>query len=308
VRGVLLVYATIAAVLVMLLPREALAWGPAMHMEIGLCALAQAAAIAPAIAALIRKFPKSFLYGATSPDIIFGKKYYGYMHHCHNWRMGELILSEAETDRQRAAAYGYLMHLAADAVAHNYYIPVKIVRSWRARLFSHTYWEMRFDLGVSERAWDRLGKASRIDIEEFDALLKRVLSKTLFSFRTNKRIFNTIVMLQKLRGLRTSLKLYAEYSRFDICEENRQHYVDLAMEAALEFLSHPKTAACLQLDPTGQRRLDDAAALRSEIRAQVRRGEMSEAQAERLVEFTREQLAMGLYRPSVLVPRADDVF
>ena len=236
-----------------------------------------------------------------------GKKYAGYMHHCHNWRIGRLILSEAESDRQRAAAYGYLMHLAADVVAHNYYIPVKIVRSYRARLLSHTYWEMRFDLGVSERAWERLGRASRVDVEEFDELLERVLRKAIFSFKTKKRIFNTIVMLQKLKTLRTSLALYAEYSSYGIPEENRQHYVDLTLESALEFLKDPNGAACLQIDPAGRRRLEDAEELRADIRELLQQGEMTEVQAEQLVELTRETLAVGLYRPEVLLPRVLDV-
>jgi hypothetical protein len=278
-----------------------------MHLEIGLHALSQAALIVPAIAALIKRYPRSFLYGATSPDIIMGKKYAGLMHHCHNWRIGRLILAEAETERQRAASYGYLMHLAADVVAHNYYIPVKIVRSWRARMLSHTYWEMRFDLGVPERAWGRLGKASRADVEEFDDLLERVLRKAIFSFRTNKRIFNTILMLQKLKTLRQSLALYASYSTYGIGDENRQHYVDLAFEAALDFLRDPDGAPCLQVDPTGRRRLEDAEELRLDIRELVGEEEMTEAQADALVELTRERLAVGLYRPELHLPRAIDV-
>ncbi len=302
-----LVYASVALLILLLIPGAAYAWGPGMHVELAQSAVAHAAIAAPAIAALIRRYPEAFLYGSASPDIIVGKKYAGYFHHCHNWRMGWLILHEAQSDRQRAAAYGYLMHLAADVVAHNYFIPVKIVRSWSARLLSHTYWEMRFDLGVKDAAWRALGKIDAEEVRDFDALLERVLKKTLFSFATNKRIFNSILILQKMRGMRSSLKLYARHSRFDIVEENRQHYRELAHEAAQEFLRRPNAAACLQMDPAGLSRLDYARSLRRQIRRMVLRARMTEAEADKLVGLTKDTLAMALYRPEMPLPGVGDV-
>lgn len=301
------VHAIFAAVAVLALASEAHAWGPGMHVELALSALASAALVAPAIRGLIKRFPDSFIYGAASPDIIVGKKYAGYLHHCHNWRMGWLILNEAESDRQRAAAYGYLMHLAADVVAHNYYIPVKIVRSFEARLLSHTYWEMRFDLGVPEKAWEKLSAVKRGEIEEFDRLLERVLRKTLFSFSTNKRIFNTILKLQKMRRLRTSLKFYERHSRFGMVEENRRHYYDLAMESALDFLRRPDRAASLAVDPAGLARLAYAKAMRGNVRAMRRSGVLTERKAARFVDLVEERLAVGLYRPEMSLPDVGDV-
>ncbi|MFA4874158.1 MAG: zinc dependent phospholipase C family protein [bacterium] len=303
----LLVHAGIAALIVLLLPGIAHAWGPGMHVEIALTALGKAALAAPFIAELMRRFPDAFIYGSASPDIIVGKKYAGYLHHCHNWRMGKKILAAARSDRQRAAAWGYLMHLAADVVAHNYYIPVKIVRSYDARVLAHTYWEMRFDLGVRDESWERLDMVTELDIEEFDKLLERVLRRTLFSFSTNKRIFNTILILQKMRGLRASLRLYAAHSRFGIAEENRQHYVDLATEAALDFLKDPDSAPSLQMDPAGLDRLDYAKKLRKKMRSMMSRGAMSRKQAETLVEVVKDSLALGLYRSDMKLPAVTDV-
>jgi len=302
-----LVHAILALLAVLFLPAVAYAWGPGMHVEVALEALSNASAVSPTIAALMEKFPEAFIYGAASPDIIVGKKLAGILHHCHNWRMGHTILAEARGERQLAAAYGYLMHLAADIVAHNYFIPFKIIRTWDARLLTHTYWEMRFDLGVSDEAWERLDMITELDIEEFDDLLERVLRKTIFSFSTNKRIFNTILMLQKVRGLRRSLKLHASRSRYDIGIENRQHYVDLAMESALSFLKDPERAPCLVMDPAGLARLDYAKNLRRNIRNKVSQGRLKERDADKLVELVKERLALGLYRPDMVLPVVDDV-
>jgi hypothetical protein len=301
------VYALIAFVIFLLWPSEAYAWGPGVHVEVALAALAKLSMVAVPIRKVIKEYPDDFIYGASAPDIIIGKKFAGYMHHCHNWRIGWLILNEATDDRQRAGAYGYLMHLAADVVAHNYYIPVKIVRSYNTRMLSHTYWEMRFDLGVKNEAWKRLGQVAKHRFKEFDDLLNRTLRKTLFSFKTNKRIFNGIIVLQKLRGLRHSLGLYARKSRWNIEEENRSHYLDLVIESAFDFLAHPEDAACLEMDPTGDSRIAYAQNLRRRMRLMRRRGLLDDRSAAKVVELVKERLAIGLYRPDMILPDVMDV-
>ena len=147
----------------------------------------------------------------------------------------------------------------------------------------------------------------RLLIKGVTELLERVLKKTLFSFSTNKRIFNSILILQKMKGMRSSLKLYARHSRFDIAEENRQHYRELAHEAAQEFLRRPNAAACLQMDPAGLSRLDYAKSLRRQIRRMVLRARMTEAEAGKLVALTKDTLAMALYRPEMPLPGVGDV-
>ncbi len=301
-RAMLLVHVSIVVMMLCLVPAVAHAWGPGTHVETAMMVLKNIDAVAPHIAAVIGSFPEAFIYGAASPDIIVGKKYAGYLHHCHNWRMGRMILKAARNDRQRAAAHGYLMHLAADIVAHNYYIPVKIVRSYSARILSHTYWEMRFDLGVSDEAWDRLGGVTSIDIEEFDEILNAVLKKTLFSFSTNKKIFKTVLTVQKMKSLRKSLIGYAKKSRYAIDELNREHYVELTNEAAMDLMMNPDDAACLAVDPAGIGRLEYAKRLRKRMRSMIRREIMDSDGADKLLELVKESLAIGLYRPEMELP------
>ncbi len=303
----MLFYTVIAILIFLLLPADALAWGPGMHMYLGMTALAKISLAAPVIRSLLEKYPDEFLYGTVVPDVVVGKKYAGYMHHCHNWDIGRLILAEAATQKQRAAAYGYLMHLAADIVAHNYYIPFKIVKSYSTRMLSHTYWEMRFDIGVPEKVWKQISKAANYEMGEFDLLLERILKKTIFSYRVNKRIFSSILIFQKMRGMRDSLKLYAKRSRWEVGEENRQHYVDLTMEAVFDFLAHPANAACLDVDPTGESRLTYAKNLRRRLKLLVGRGVLTKRSAKTVVDLVKERLAVGLYRPNLILPDVTDV-
>ncbi len=303
----MLVYSLIVLIILVLLPQEAFAWGPGMHTYVAMDVLAKLAITTPIIKKLLESFPNDFLYGAVSPDIVVGKKYVENMHHCHNWRVGWLILSEARSDRQRAAAYGYLVHLAADTVAHNYYIPYKVVRSYKARMLSHTYWEMRFDLGLPEKVWKKLDSISEHDSHEFDLLLDRVLRKTIFSFKTNKRIFSSILALQKMRGLRDGLKIYDKRSRWKVEKENRMHYLDLTLEAVEEFIKKPNYAGCLDVDPTGISRLTYAKNLRRRMKALYIRGVLKESSADTLIELVRERLAVGLYMPDLILPDVTDV-
>src|SRR5689334_25445237 len=84
------------------------------------------ALLPPAIAELLRAFPHDFLYGSIAADTSMAKKYVPTGRHCHSWTVGFEIHEAARDDRMRAFAYGYLSHLAADAIAHNHFVPMQL--------------------------------------------------------------------------------------------------------------------------------------------------------------------------------------
>lgn len=288
-------------------PADAHAWGPGMHLDIALTVLERLALAAPVLRPLLKAFPNDFIYGAVSPDIYIKKKMAGFLHHCHNWGMGTLLLSEAQTDRQRAAAYGYLVHLAADVVAHNYFIPYKIVRSYQARVLSHAYWELRFDLTVPPRVWEAVPGIVRGDYREFDELLQRVMKKTLFSFRTSKRIYYSILVVQRLRQFQQGLKLYARQSRWDLPEERISHYRKLVFHVVSDFVQRLEHAPCYAGDPTGIGREAAAMSLRKRMRQALRRRLISETAAKRLVRLCRDRLEAEMFAPTMQWPDIYDV-
>ena len=115
-------YFLIITIAVALFPVDALAWGGGIHLQLGAQLLADPGLLSGPVSALLAAHPLDFLYGCLAPDITVGKKYTHYLLNCHRWGIGRTLLKNAETDRQRACAYGYLCHLAADTVAHNYYV------------------------------------------------------------------------------------------------------------------------------------------------------------------------------------------
>ncbi|MBI2093083.1 MAG: zinc dependent phospholipase C family protein [Deltaproteobacteria bacterium] len=254
----MLVYIILSAAVFCIIPEATFAWGPGTHIEIALSLLEKIALMAPAVRAVIAGREEWFLYGSVAADIIVGKKYAGEYDHCHNWRVGFNVLRSAKTDRERAAAYGYLAHLASDIIAHNYFIPFKIIKSYRAKVLSHTYWEMRFDMHVRNSVWDEMSKMIMHDFSPFDNLLKRTLKRALFKY-----------------GL-------------DI--KDVKHYMRLAFDSALGILSDPKTASCIKCDPTGTEKIGYAQWARWRIKRQVKKGELTGAEIDRQLNLIRKRL------------------
>ncbi len=283
-------------------PSPAFAWGPGTHLDLSLEVLKNLALCWPVIRKLVEKHPDEFIYGSVSPDIITGKKYAGAIHHCHNWSIGKLILEESKSDLERASAWGYLTHLAADTVAHNYFVPYYILQSFPKRTLGHAYWEMRYDIFVPESSWRQLGHVIGHRYTAFDRLLERVLKKTLFSFRTNKKIFNSILILHKMKQLRFGLKTYAKTSRWVLTRKEADHFRELVRGVIFDFLKNPEKAKCLAADPAGTRKLKYANEVSRELRKRLRSRQIDEKNIHHFIAKVRESLFKSLFESDYSLP------
>lgn len=293
----LLLLITIAAVIV---PTEALAWGGGIHLQLGAQVLANLGPVSENVAALLAAHPKDFLYGCLAPDITLGKKYTHFLLNCHRWGIGRTLLKETGNDHQRACAYGYLCHLAADTVAHNYYVPYKIIRSFPTITMKHTYWEMRFEAFVEKEIWELARIVCRADRRANDVLLRKVLATTIFSFGTNKKIFNSIMVLSRMEKLQLLVQTLSSKSRYQLAEADREEYMKLAREAMLDFLQNPDDSRFLKVDPTGERALAVADALRKNLKIRLKSGFMSKEEGFEEVEAIRSTLRNSLHNPELL--------
>lgn len=288
------------AVTVILLPTDALAWGGGIHLQLGAQVLVNPGMISANVAALLGAYPQDFLYGCLAPDITVGKKYTHYLLNCHRWGIGRTLLKEAKTDSQRACAYGYLCHLAADTVAHNYYVPYKIIRSFAAITMKHAYWEMRFESFVEKDTWELAHAVCRADQRDNDMLLRNVLTSTIFSFTTNKRIFNSIMVLSRMEQMQKIMHLLSSKSRYQLAAADRDEYMQLTGEAIFDLLQHPDDSRYLKVDPTGEKALVAADSLRKALRLRLKSGFMSKAEGFEEVEAVRSTLRKSLHRPELL--------
>jgi hypothetical protein len=291
----------IVLLLVICIPHEALAWGAGIHLQLGSAVLNNLQAIRPALAAIIGEFPHDFLYGCIAADITIGKKFTHYLLHCHRWRIGLKILENAGLDAQKACAYGYLAHLAADTVAHNYFVPYKVMRSFSTLTLKHAYWEMRFENFVDKEIWDTARKISLENYRQNDALLRQELSDTIFSFGTNKRIFNSILLVSRVEKWQQVLQTLSDSSRYGLEEIDRDEYMSLAQEAVFDFLNGIEDSRFFHADPTGERALATAEAVRKNLRLLYRSGKLTKPQALEQLEEIKGKLREAICQPELLL-------
>jgi len=236
-----------------LVPEPAAAWGPATHIALGNMVLGALYLIPPAIRTLIERYPLDFLYGSIAADISFAKKYVPEGRHCHQWSIGEEILDAADSDRLRAVGYGYLAHLAADTVAHNVFVPRQLLLTSTTQALGHTYWEHRMDLHLGN---DFLKQARTLVVEndhsDADALFDEVLSRTMFSFTTNRRIFRGMIRFTGHDRWHRIFEQVLAKSRFDLPDPVVDQYFELAFERVINYLDARADSDTAQMDPIGE--------------------------------------------------------
>ncbi len=275
-------------------------------MDYALYALSQIAVLAAPIRALLKKYPNDFLYGTIAADIIFGKKFAGELYHCHHWDVAFPLVDQAEDDRERAFIYGYLTHLSVDTVAHNYFVPYHIIRSYEAYTLRHTYWEMRYDLKMPPRVWEVLKELAEGDYHRNDVLLSRSLKKALFSFKTNKRIFDSLMLVQRVKRWRMAAQALTARSSYQLTDEDVKDFKGLSYGIAVDFLTNLEKSRALQADPTGKLKLLYAKEMVSKLKKFTSRKILSEEKADQLLQEIRKKLREGIYKP-VELPDVYDV-
>ncbi|MFO7461065.1 MAG: zinc dependent phospholipase C family protein [Desulfatiglandales bacterium] len=237
------------------LVEDALAWGPAMHTAIACRILQEGTSILPAIAAIIQSFPMEFVYGSLAADFFVGKGTKPRKDHSHNWQTGFRLLRKAKTDRESAYAYGFFSHLAADVIAHNYFVPnlVHQVSTWRK--MGHLYWEAKADHSVGS-AYITLAK-DILSKDELccDGLLQAAVGKRRNGLKTRRHIYTQTVKLSDLLSNPMSMTLINLGTRYRIAPSYLLFMTNLSYELVKDVLSQPYSSPCLSFDPIGSRNL-----------------------------------------------------
>ncbi|NVN90289.1 MAG: zinc dependent phospholipase C family protein [Desulfuromonadales bacterium] len=289
-----------ALVFALLVPEISYAWGGGIHLQVGLNVLAHLEQLPAGIATLLAAHPLDYLYGCIAADITLGKKFTHHLLNCHRWSVGKKVLLTAQSDGERACAYGYLSHLAADVIAHNYFIPYKIMRSFSVAAMKHTYWEMRFETFADQKTWERAREVCSCDQSANDRLLRSVVAPTLFSFGTNKRIFNSIMLLSQLEKWQQVMQGLSDTSCYVLAEEDRDEYLRMIEEAVFDFLRRPDESDILLADPTGERALAMAEAFRKNLRLLYKSGRITKSEGMEQVETLKKKLRSALHQPELL--------
>ena len=253
-----------AVVAIALLPSVAYAWTPGTHVFLGEAVLGALPLLPAGIADLLRAFPHDFLYGSIAADTSIAKKYAAAGRHCHSWTVGLDVYDAAREEPLRAFALGYLAHLAADAIAHNYFVPMRLAVTSSSAGIGHSYWESRFETHLGGEYSRRARELILLDHGMADGLLDRVLSPTIFSTPTNRRIFRGMVYVADTESWQRIFQLMTEKSRWDLPEGEIAAYLARSFDFIVDFLHRFDRADPFRLDPAGTKPLRLAKRVRRE--------------------------------------------
>jgi hypothetical protein len=225
-------------------PIAAFAWTPGTHIFLGETILANLHLLPPTIANLLQAFPYDF----------------------HYWNVGQETFDQAPSESLRAFGLGYLSHLAADTIAHNYFVPRQLVLTTSTRSMGHTYWESRIETHLGGHFARRAREIIQRDQSEADLHLERIISPTLFSVRTNRRIFRGMVHLTHTRSWHRAMQAAADRSRWLLTDRDVERHLGIAYDVTVDMLagaeSGAEAAKVRSLDPNGAQALRAAKRLR----------------------------------------------
>ncbi|MEO7457242.1 MAG: zinc dependent phospholipase C family protein [Gemmatimonadaceae bacterium] len=281
--------AAVALVLTALLPHTAWAWTPGTHVHLGEAVLRSLGVLPNPISELLRAFPFDFLYGSIAADTSMAKKYVPTGRHCHSWNVGLEIHAAAPDEPMRAFALGYLAHLAADSIAHNHFVPKQLAVTASTSALGHSYWESRFETHLGSGCARQARDLILLDHSRADGLLDGILSPTIFSTATNRRLFRGMVHAADSDGWQRIFGLMTENSRWDLADAEVNRYLAHAYDYIIDFLVHFEQSTPYKLDPSGDEALRRA--------KQVRRDAMRLGGAGRVMEEAERHF--GLPRASL---------
>ncbi len=234
-------------------PESVLAWGPGVHTVTALNALSNAETLLPSIAAIITSFPKEFIYGCLSADFFIGKGIGRNSSHPHDWNGGFCFLKGAGNDKEASFSYGFLSHLAADVVAHNFLVPQLIKSHPATGRLRHIYWEMRADY-LMEAAYTSIARhILSMDHVACDELLNNMVEKRVPGLGVKKRIFTNSVYFSEYCHLTRELFFTVRPDSINRMNSYLTAMVEFSCRMVRDFLTNPYSSGCLNYSPIGKR-------------------------------------------------------
>ncbi len=290
------------ALLVLAWPSDAMAWGPLAHLSFSAQALQNLGPLQSPIRQLLQDFSSAFLYGSLAADIVVGKNMARYLYHCHNWRVGFNVFRQAKPGGEQAFALGFLAHLAADTVAHNYYVPFKTVASFHKASTRHAYWELRYDQRM-DRGLSKLAReVSTRALRGHDDFLERALGgASVLPFGVSKQLFRSLLASARFSRFHHVSRLALAPERRLLLEPDLVLETnELSVSAILGLLEEGERSQAARADATGGRNIRLAGDLRKQLQHRVRRRAITLRDAHAIAAETRESFRKAIQGKLVL--------
>ncbi len=260
------------------------AWGPGMHLDLGL-RLLEMSALSGGVLELLRRHRTVFLYGSVVADVVVGKELVKYEEHSHNWEVAARLARSARDDPDNAFALGYWTHLAADTVAHNIFVPRQIFLTASSRKFGHGYWELRAESTVGEDTWGLLDEVTSGSHDRQHALLKDAIRQSPLPISWSRWIQRGFLSLSGVRQWRRMVEWLDRVSRYELPSDEMDEYRQLCLERMVDSIGDAdRRSAVMKADPTGGSLDRSMVIARQELQRRIAQGELSSSVMERFEE------------------------
>ena len=242
-------------------------WGPGIHLHIADMLLEKCEGVLKNIE-FLKKYRNYFLYGSVAPDITLGKKYIREIEkHCHSWNTGFALLNNSKNDEERAVAYGYLVHLASDIIAHNYYIPKEMLASRGLRGIVHTVLELKADSILFKDTKELLEEVLSVDFSKENEFIKSNISEAVLPFGINRKIFEYSLKGSKSHYFHGALKKVTSYEKWIIDKRKiLEEYYETSYALAFDILKNGADSIAVKYDPNGETHIRNIGEVKKEIR------------------------------------------
>ncbi|CAK7043428.1 MAG: hypothetical protein DELT_02927 [Desulfovibrio sp.] len=244
-------------------PETAYAWGPGAHMVTGNWVLQNLAVLPACVAEPLMRYPGLFLQGCLSADIFIGKGSKAKKDHSHNWESALAVLGRAKNPAQKAYAYGYLAHLAADTVAHNVFVPRLLPIAPGNGKMAHVYLEMQADRLLDWDKTDALSVFRERRSATSLALLRKALRKNPVKFGMQARVFRGSVALGGSNAWRRGLSMVDSLFPEHVRRPYLEGLLAVSTRAVVDVLKHGPESPVFSLDPIGAAAIEAAVAGRA---------------------------------------------
>lgn len=261
--------------LVLMAPAHAYAWGPATHVKLASDLLQNLHLLPVAVAAILARHRKDYIFGNIAADVVVAKRLSKIKQICHHWATGFAIREDADNDRGRAFALGYLSHLAADTVAHGKFLPRQMTLTRTTMSFGHLYWELRADATIGPYYWQQLRLILREVFSEHERVLSERLTDTFLPFSVNWRLFYRMNRFVSRHMLRRAMDSWYRLSRWQLSDQLMREYRAECLSRMLDVVANGEQSWVCHEDPNGNAALAYTRMQRRQLRQMERLGMIS---------------------------------
>jgi hypothetical protein len=217
------------AFIIFILPDSSYAWGPLTHTYLSQQIFNLSHLMPVSLLSIIKTYRDYFLYGNILPDTAIGKKFLPEDKNPHSWKVGLSLLQEAKSSEEKAFAYGFLTHLAADVIIHN---EIRHLNS-----LQHMIFELKADRVVDRFYWVQIMTINKKVRKISDRLLEQIIIKPVVSIKTSNKIYKSLIFLSafntgELKNSKAFEPLYVK-----------------SLSAMLEILNHEEKANIITFPP-----------------------------------------------------------